>query len=148
MRRMKMIPGLLLVATATVAAEPVAAQDRDDLAGLMDTLAVLWNRGDAERLAGYGAAPGLDLEIHGQMLGPMEGRRAEAALRQLFAGQETVGVRAGRPTRLVGAEDRAFGELTWTVRVNEAGITERSTVFLGLVHERPGWRISQIRILP
>lgn len=148
MRRNTILPALVVLAAAALAAEPAAAQDRDDLAGLMDTLAVLWNRGDAAKLADYGAAPGLDLEIHGEMLGSVEGRRAEAALRQLFAGQETVGVRAGRPTRLVGAEDRAFGELTWTVRVSGSGVTERSTVFVGLVQERPGWRISQIRILP
>ncbi|NIP78314.1 MAG: hypothetical protein GWM90_03585 [Gemmatimonadetes bacterium] len=148
MRRPRMHPLTLAVLMALVTAAPAAAQEAEDLNGVMNTLAALWTRGDAVRLADYGAAPGLDLEIHGEMLGPVEGRRAEAALRQLFESQQTVAVIPGRSTRVVGAEDRAFGELTWTVRVPGSLATERSTVFVGLVHEASGWRISQIRILP
>lgn len=147
MRRRSGLALLVAAATLALATGPASAQEADELDGLMNRLATLWTRGDAIGVAGYGATPGLDLEIHGEMLGSLEGRRAEAALRQLFSNHETVRVHPGRSTRLVGAEDRAFGELIWTVRVPGAAVTERSTIFVGFVHEPRGWRISQIRIL-
>lgn len=126
---------------------PAAAQGSDDLDGLLDTLAVLWTRGDAAALASHGAEMGLDLEVHGQTIGPLQGRRAAAALRQLFGTQETVSVRTGSAARIVGAEDRAFGEFIWVVRMPGADVTENNRIFVALVREKDGWRVSQIRIL-
>lgn len=137
------------VLAAGLGAHPAAAraQDPDDLAGLLDTLAVLWTRGDAAALAAHGAADGLDLEIAGASMGPLEGRRAAAALRQLFGRQETVAVEAGSAAKVVGAEDRAFGEFIWVIRMPGAALTETNKIFIALVRESRQWRVSQIRIL-
>jgi hypothetical protein len=140
--------GLLVAALAlALAVAPVTAQQTDDLAGLLDSLATLWERNDASRLVGLGADVGLELDVHGTPMGPLAGRRAAAALRHLFQAQETVAVRPNSASRVAGTDDRAFIEMTWEVR-QAGGMTERSTVFMGLVREARGWRVSQIRILP
>lgn len=137
----------LAVVAAILIAAPAAGQEPDDLARLLDTLAALWTRGDAAALASHGAESGMDLEVHGETIGPLEGRRAAAALRQLFQTQETVSVRTGAAARIVGAEDRAFSEFIWIVRMPGATVTENNKIFVALVRERDGWRVSQIRIL-
>ena len=136
-----------LVAGLALLAAPAGAQQTDDLTGLLDSLAELWSAGNAAGIASHGAATGLDLEVHGDALGSLRGRRAAAALRQLFAGQETVTVQRGSAARVVGAEDRAFGELIWEVRMPGAAVTEARKIFVALVREDDAWRVSEIRIL-
>lgn len=136
-----------LVAGLTLLAGPVTAQQPDDLTGLLDTLAVLWTNGNAAGLAAHGAASGLDLEVHGRLMGSLEGRRAAAALRHLFGAQETVAVEPGTAAKVVGAEDRAFSEFIWIVRMPGADVTEDRKIFVALIKEAQAWRISEIRIL-
>lgn len=136
----------LILAVATVA--PVAAQEPADPAPLLQRLAALWAGGDAGAIAGHVAGSGLELEIEGASLGPVAPRKAAATLRRVFAGQETVSVATTMTARVQGVEDRAFGELTWDYRPDGAASTERHTIFVGLVREGRGWRVSQIRILP
>ena len=138
---------IILALGLNLMAAPAAAQQSDDLTRLLDTLAALWTRGDAAGLAAHGAEAGLDLEIHGVPVGSLEGRRAAAAIRQLLAGQETVVVERGTAATVVGAEDRAFGELIWKVRMPGAEMTESRKIFVALVREDREWRISEIRIL-
>lgn len=152
MRTVLVVLGLLVSAAPALAQEaegkqPEAPQSRE-LTGLLDSLSVFWADGDAAALAAHGVGAGLDLEVRGQFVGSLHGRRAAAALRQLFAGQETVGVETANAATVVGAEDRAFGELIWEVRMPGAEVTERRKVFVGLVLLDDVWRISQIRILP
>lgn len=135
------------LALAAVMAAPVSAQEEPDLDGLLDTLATLWARGDAARLAEFSADSGLELEVHGETLGVLAGRRVTAALRRVFANQETVSVVASMTSRVTGAEDRAFGELRWELRPDGTTLPEHNTVFVGLVREHDGWKVSQIRIL-
>lgn len=139
---------LLLVLASGALPSTVAAQQGDDLSKVLDSLTTLWARNDASRLVKLGADPGLELEVRGTPMGPLTGRRAAAALRHMFQAQETVSVRAGDASRVRGTTDRAFLELTWEVRHRGGERTEWSTVFLGLVREADGWRVSQIRILP
>ena len=143
--------GALLAPTRAPAQVPVqnpAADQQADLAGLLEAIAGYWEDGDAAALAEHGAGTGLELEIAGQLVGSLNGRRAAAALRQLFGGQLTVAVETASVATVVGAEDHAFGELIWEVRMPGAAVTENLKVFVGLVREDRGWRISQIRILP
>lgn len=139
---------LLLAIGLSVLASPIAAQQPDDLTRLKDTLTLLWQRGDAGRLVQLGAGAGLELEVRGQAMGPLTGRRAAAALRHLFAAQQTVSVRSGAASRVAGADNRAFVELSWEVRPTGGPVSERSTVFIGFVREGAEWKVSQIRILP
>jgi hypothetical protein len=137
-----------LAAAVLVAAAPApAAHAQDDLATVLDTLARLWAQGDAAALAGYGARRGIELEVQGEALGRVSGRKAAAALRQLFAQQETVSVRSSRTSRVTGTDQAAFGELSWEVRPRGSMVPTRTTVFLGLVREGAAWRVSQIRVL-
>lgn len=136
-----------LVVLAVLAA-PAAGQEADDLGRFLDSLTTLWLRGDASGLVRMGTGSGLDLEIHGEPVGPLSGRRAVAELRHMFNGRQTVAIRPGTPSRVVGSDDRAFVELTWEVRPRGAPVTESNVVFVGFVRERSGWKVSQIRILP
>ena len=128
--------------------EPEARQPSPDPAGLLEAIAGYWEDGNAAALAEHGTGAGLELEIAGQLVGSLNGRRAAAAFRQLFGGQVTVGVETASVATVVGAEDRAFGELIWEVRMPGVAVTEHRKVFVALVREDRVWRISQIRILP
>lgn len=123
-------------------------QPGDELARLNDTLSILWHRGDAGGLVRLSAGSGVSLELQGHAMGPLTGRRAAAALRHLFAAQQSVAVRSGQPSRVAGADHRAFVELTWEVRPAGTSVTERNTVFIGFIREGSRWKISQIRLLP
>lgn len=136
----------LAVMALVIGAAPVAAQD--PLGDALDTVAGLWARGDAGSLAALVATDGLELELRGKPLGSISGRRVASALRRVFEDYETVSVVAAMTSRVSGTEDRAFGELVWQVRSLGGTVPERTTVFLGLVREPQGWRVSQIRILP
>jgi hypothetical protein len=139
------IRGLLVtLLVAAVSAVPVSAQE--DLSSMFDTLAAVWARGDATALAGFAASRGIELEVHGESLGRISGRKAAAAFRHLFGTQETVSVRASMTSRVQGTDRTAFGELTWEMRPRGSTIPASNTVFLGLVREGTSWRISQIRV--
>ncbi len=139
---------LPLVLGLSMMAAPAAAQRaEDDLGAVVVALVDRWASGDAGGVANLGAGSGLELEVHGQAVGQLTGRRAVAALRHLFGAQETVTVSGGQPSRVAGADNRAFVELTWIVRPGGAQMVERATVFIGFVREGPTWKVSQIRIL-
>lgn len=136
-----------LMTVLVLAATPVALSAQDPLSPMLDTVSVLWARGDAAALADYGAKAGIELEIQGEPIGLIAGRKLAAALRGVFANQETVSVIPGMSERVAGVDDRAFAELRWAFRPAGALSAERHTIFLGLVREEQRWRVSQIRIL-
>ncbi len=140
--------GLTLGLASGLAPAPAAAQRFDDAASVARAVEARWQQGDAGGVVALGADAGLDLEIEGLSFGQLGGRRAAAALRSLFRGGETVDVQAGRLSHVAGADDRAFVELDWLVRPVGSMAVERTTVFLGLVREPAGWRVSQIRVFP
>ena len=140
----RVLAGLVLLA---LLAAPMAAQETG-VDGVMDSLAGLWARADAAAIARLGAVAGIEMEVDGAPTGPLAGRKMVAELRRVFANRETIRVVPSMTARVVGADDRAFGEFTWEVRPSGASLPERSTVFVALVRERAGWRVSQIRLLP
>ena len=146
---MRALAVALLVATAAAAAAPpVRAQEAPELAPLLQRIATLWAAGDAGAIARHVAQAGVELEVGGRSVGPIAPRQVAAALRRVFAGRETVSVVATRAEPVGGAEGRAYGELAWGHRPGAHARTEQTTVFVGLVREGRGWRVSQIRILP
>lgn len=134
-----------VVMAAALGAVPLTAQH--DLPPVLDSLAALWARGDAAGLAAFGASRGIDLEVHGETIGRVSGRKAAAALRQVFSSHETVSVRSNTTSRAAADENTAFAELAWAARPRGSAVPARSTVFLGLVRENRGWQVSQIRIM-
>ncbi len=136
-----------LVAALMLAASPAALLAQDPLGPMLQRVSSLWEHGNAAALAEYGASGGIEVEIEGEPMGLIAGRKLSAALRGVFANRETVAVIPGMSERVAGVDDRAFAELRWELRPAGGVATERHTVFLGLVREESGWRVSQIRIL-
>src|SRR5690606_35476238 len=109
--------------------------------------AASWDRGDAETIASFVASAGVSPELDDGPAGPLGSRQAAAALRRMFEGHETVSVRPGTVRIVGGAPQRAYGQLDWRVRARGTTVTERRTVFIALVREPAGWRITHIRLL-
>jgi hypothetical protein len=126
---------------------PAAAQGGELLRAL-ERVTQAWARGDADALAAQAARSGLSLEVDGRQVGPLGSRQAAAALRRVFDERETVGLRPGQADIAVGSPQRAFVELAWFTRARGTTIPERATVFVALVREDGGWRVTEIRLLP
>ena len=137
----------LAVLLATTIPAPAAAQEPPPLGEVLNSLADLWDSGDASAITALSAASGVDIEIGGVTLGSVTGRKLTAALRHVFDDWVSVSVVYNMTSPVMGVEDRAFGELTWEIRHAGATASERTTVFLALVREPAGWRVTQIRIL-
>lgn len=142
-----MTRGSLLTLVALLLAAPLPAQNRPPLGDVLDSLAGLWARGDAAGIAGLSSASGVDFEVAGETVGTLSGRKLSGALRRVFEDRVTVAVVSRMTSPVQGVEDRAFGELGWELRRGGATVPEESTVFLALIHEPVGWRVTQIRIL-
>lgn len=138
---------LLAAVAALLAAAPLAAQEHRPLGAVLDDLAALWARGDAGAIADLTSASGIDVEVAGSSMGSLSGRKLAAALRRVFDDRVTVSVESKMTSPVKGVENRAFGELAWVLRPGGASVSESTTVFLALVHEAGGWRLTQIRIL-
>jgi hypothetical protein len=139
----------LLLLIAVLAPGGLSAQDRPaPLEGFVATVARLWQRGDAGGLVELAPADGrilLDLGRDGS--GAVEGRHVTAALRDLFGGRETVSARPTQVTIAGGEPLRGFGQLAWVSRSRGVTDAQTSTVYVGAVWERGGWRIRELRIL-
>jgi hypothetical protein len=133
---------LLLIASAGSA----RAQE-PELERVLDRLADFWARGNAQGVATLVAEAGLSLEIDGAAIGPLHRRQAAALLRRIFDDRQTVSVRTAMAQVVGGRPRRAFGELAWVTRARGTTVPEPRVVFLALVHEEDGWRITQIRLL-
>jgi hypothetical protein len=130
---------LLLIAAATAAAQEPAR--------IVERIGGAWHRGDASAITGLGARAGISLDVDGRPVGPLPARQAAAVLRRVFEERESVGVRTTM-TRAVGGEPpSAFGELSWTARARGTTMPERARLFIALVLEDGGWRITEIRLL-
>lgn len=140
------LPAVLL--GLVLLAAPASAQQPDDLTRVLDTLLAHWQAGNAGGVVELGAGRGVELEVQGQTVGQISGRRAVAAFRHIFSAQKTVDVRSDTPSRVAGTTNLAFVELTWVIRPDGAPVSEHATVFIGFVREGPNWKVSQIRILP
>lgn len=123
------------------------AQDRD-LERTLQRLARSWARGDAAGVAALMTRAGLSLHIDGAPVGPVAPRQAAAVLRSVFEQQETIRLSVASSRVVGGAPVRAFGELTWLSHVKGTQIPLRATVFLALIREENGWRVTQIRLMP
>ncbi|MBX6363826.1 MAG: nuclear transport factor 2 family protein [Gemmatimonadetes bacterium] len=134
----------LVVLVLALAASRAHAQDLDQV---LDRFAASWAKGDAVTIAQLVARGGMSIDIDGTPIGPLSRRQAAALLRRIFDDRETVVIRAGSAQVVGGAPPRAFGEIAWSARSRGTTIPERATVFLALVREDDGWRITQIRVL-
>jgi len=118
------------------------------LEGTIARFAKSWSQGDAGGVASFLAAAGVSLDLEGgRRTGPLSSRQAAAALRRVFEDYETVSVRSGMVRIVGGTPQRAFGELDWVVRARGTTDTERRVVFVALVREERGWRVTHIRLL-
>jgi hypothetical protein len=126
---------------------PAPAAHGQDVAPVVDRIAAAWSRGNASGVASFAARGGMAIEVDGERHGPLNARQATAVLRGLFENRETVSARTGMAKVLSGSPQRAFGELTWTLRVRGTTVPQRTTVFIGLALEDEAWRITEIRVM-
>ncbi|HEU5207929.1 MAG TPA: hypothetical protein VFU06_00845 [Longimicrobiales bacterium] len=127
-------------------AAPAHAQQ--DLDAAMQRVARMWERGDVRGLTQSASGSGFALEFDSGRTGPVASRQAAAALRRLFEDQQTISVKPGVTRVSGGRPQRAFGELEWITRPRGTTIPERRTVFVALVREDRGWRVTEIRVMP
>ncbi|HEX5724147.1 MAG TPA: hypothetical protein VFX98_01705 [Longimicrobiaceae bacterium] len=146
LRRLLLVLAVLLAAAAprTLAAQ----RPPQPLEGFVQSVARLWERGDAGDLVKLAPASGrilLDVGTGGP--GAVEERHAAAALRSLFGERETVSVRPTGVTLSGGSPISGFGELAWVSRLRGVSDTQGTTVYVGAVWEDGAWRIRELRIL-
>jgi hypothetical protein len=139
---------LALLLAAALAPAGAAAQEPAPLAPFVAEVARRWAEADADAVVAL-AAPGgrilLDLGSGGA--GEVQPRNAAAALRRLFAGRETTGVRSTGATVAGGRPVRGFGELAWTSRPRGVREARTATVYVGAVWEGGAWRVRELRVL-
>ena len=138
---------LLALALVLGAGGSAQAQGAAELERVLERLGAAWARGDAGALVDHASAEGMSLELNGGATGPLARRQAAAALRRLFDGGDTEGVRAGMAHVVGGTPARAFGEMAWVFRPDGTSEPERRRVFVALVEEDGAWRVTQIRLL-
>ena len=132
--------GLLLLAGS----RPAAAQE---LRPLLQRVASAWHRGDVGSISALCARGGVSLDVDGRSVGPLAPRQTAAVLRRLFDDRESVGARVNTIREVGGEPTRAFGEITWSTRARGTTIPEHATIFVALVREDDGWRVTEIRLL-
>jgi hypothetical protein len=123
---------------------PVAAQD---LRPLLERVASAWHRGDVGGISALSARAGVSLDVDGRSVGPLGARQTAAVLRRMFEDRESVAAQVHTIRELGGEPTRAFGEITWSTRARGTTIPERATIFVALVREENGWRVTEIRLL-
>lgn len=148
MRALRTLPLLLVLVAGAVSG--AAAQERAaPLEPFITRVAQLWADGRADALVDLASADGrmvLDLG-GGQGAGPVAGRNAAAALRDLFSGRHTVSTRSTRVMLSGGRPLSGFGEVAWVSRSRGTTVPRTSTVYVGVAWEDGEWRIRELRIL-
>ena len=134
-----------LAALLAVLPGPAAAQE---LSEFTQWLTLAWARGDAAGIASLIAESGVSINVEGKPVGPLGTRHAAAALRRLFSDLETVGVTLASKKPQPGDPTRAYLELVWARRARGTTIPRRGAVFIAIVQQDDGWRITDIRVLP
>lgn len=146
------LPALLALLLLLAGAAPLRAQGGGGEPRLEDfvaRVARLWEAEDASALAALAPSGGrMVLEVGGEGAGPVQGRHVAAALRSLFADRESVSVRPARVTVAGGEPLQGFGEIAWISRSRGVSAPRSATVYVGVVRERDGWRIRELRVLP
>jgi hypothetical protein len=148
-RRTLVLLLLLVAGSVSGAVSNAAAQERaTPLEPFIARVAQLWAEGRADALVELAPADGrMVLDLGGQGAGPVAGRNAAAALRDLFSGRHTVSTRAIRVTLSGGQPLSGFGEVAWVSRSRGTTVPRNSTVYVGVAWEDGEWRIRELRIL-
>lgn len=136
-----LLVGLLLLVSGS---RPAAAQE---LQPVLERVASALRRGDVGGISALSARAGVSLDVDGRSVGPLGKRQTTAVLRRLFEDRESVAANVNTIREVGGEPNRAFGEITWSTRARGTTIPERATVFVALVREENGWRVTEIRLL-
>lgn len=136
--------GLAAVACLGAGATGLHAQQ---LEHTLERVAAAWHRGDASGITEIGARAGISIDVDGSSVGPLGPRQATAILRRVFDQNESAAVQTTMTRTVGGDPQRAFGEISWTVRPRGTSIPEQAKLFVAFVHEDERWRITDIRLL-
>jgi hypothetical protein len=132
----------LFAVLALLLASPAHAQNP---AQTLERIAAAWHKGDANAITALAARAGISVDVDGRAVGPLGARQAAAVLRRVFGDRESVSARTSM-SRATG-NDRAFGEISWSMKARGTTIPERATIFVALIREDGDWRVSEIRLL-
>jgi hypothetical protein len=142
---------LLLLAACWMYAAPGAARAQDAPAPLepfVEQVARLWLSAEVGALVELLPADNRLLLDTGSGIEPANSRHAAAALRALFAERETIAARPARVTVASAQPPRGFFELAWTFRARGAPGEQSRSVYVAVLWEERGWRISELRLMP
>ena len=134
------------VITLALCLAPATAHAQE-LERTLERFAAAWGRGDADHLVAMAVEGGVVIETGDDPMGPLGRRQAAALLRRVFTDRETVSFRTDIVRQVASNPASAFSELVWISRAEGTRIPESRRVFLALVDDGSGWRVSQIRIL-
>lgn len=126
---------------------PGALHAQDDLERTLERFAESWRRADVDDIVDMAVDDGVMIETDEDPMGPLGRRQAAAVLRRVFTDRQTVSFRTDILRQVASHPVSAFSELVWISRAEGTRIPESRRVFLALVSDGAGWRISQIRIL-
>ena len=132
----------MMALLAVLFAAPAHAQNP---AQALERIANAWHKGDANAITALAARAGISVDVDGRAVGPLAGRQAAAVLRRVFDDRESVSARTSM-SRATG-NDRAFGEISWSMKARGTTIPEKATIFVALIREDGDWRVSEIRLL-
>ncbi|MEX2572216.1 MAG: hypothetical protein WD737_13035 [Gemmatimonadota bacterium] len=118
------------------------------LEDFVQEVARLWGDGDVGSLVGLLPAEDPLLLDAGSGIESANPRHAAAALRALFAAHETMGATAVRVTVSSTSPARGFGELAWIYRARGAPGEQSRSVYVAVLQEQGGWRITELRVMP
>lgn len=106
-----------------------------------------WGTGDIGALRGLFSPDGVRFREQGGAHGILDPRKAGAAIRELWARHGEGRVTLERTSLAAGTPARGFAHFRW--RAVPTGTSEpvSYTLFVGMVHGAPGWRIYEIRVL-
>jgi predicted sugar kinase len=125
----------------------VHAAVAQDLEPTLERVAAAWHRADASGISGLVSKAGVSLDVDGGSVGPLAPRQAAAVLRRVFEDRESVSARVSMFRELANDRDRAFGEITWSLRARGTTQPQRATIFVGFVREGNAWKVNEIRLL-
>lgn len=138
---------LLLLVLLLGAPRPASAQGVP-LGEFVEQVAWLWNMGDVAALVDLLPARERVVLDTGRGTEAVTAHHAGAALRALFDGRESLGVRSVRTSVAGRTPPRGFGELQWSYRVRGGPSAQSRSVYIGAVWEGRGWRINELRLMP
>lgn len=138
---------LLLLGAASLEAQEPAEPGAGELGDAVARVGWAWGTGDLGALRGLLSPDGVRFRDQGGGHGILDPRKAGAAIRELWARHGEGRVTLERTSLAAGTPARGFAHFRWLAVPTGTSEPVSYTLFIGMVHGAPGWRIYEIRVL-